>query len=370
MAASDARPVPRRNVAYRVTFPILDADGDLVTGATGLDSEVSKDGGTFADAGSEATEIATSSGVYFLDLTATEMDADTVAVIVKTTSAGAKTTVIVMYPESAGDYRADVTHWNGSAVAVPTVAGVPEVDVTHHLGSAVATPTVAGVPEVDVTHWLGAAVNALVGGDVPANVKQWLGAAVNALLQGRVQAHTGTLVGTADSGSTTTVIDAERTEADVDYHKGSIILFTSGTLTGQARLVTAFDPTTDTITFAPATTVAVASHTYILLPNSVKDVRSLLAAAITAAAFAVDSIDAAALATSAGQEVADRVLLRSIASGADGGRTVRSALRRIRNKNSIAGSTLTVTEEDDSTTDHTATVATAAGDPIISVDPT
>lgn len=117
MAASDARPIPRKNVAYRVTFPILDADGDLVTGATGLDSEVSKDGGAFADCTNEATEIATSSGMYFLDLTATEMNADTVAIIVKTTSAGAKTTPIVMYPEEAGDVRADVVQWNGSTVA-------------------------------------------------------------------------------------------------------------------------------------------------------------------------------------------------------------------------------------------------------------
>lgn len=112
MASTDAVPVPRKNVAYRVTFPILDADGDLVTGAAGLDSEVSKDGGTFADCTSEATEIATSSGVYFLDLTATEMNADTVAIIVKTSTSGAKTTTIVMYPEELGDYRVDpATIW-------------------------------------------------------------------------------------------------------------------------------------------------------------------------------------------------------------------------------------------------------------------
>jgi hypothetical protein len=114
MASTDARPIPQKNVAYRVTFPILDADGDLVTGATGLDSEVSKDGGTFADCTSEATEIATSSGMYFLDLTSTEMNADTVAVIVKTTSSGAKTTPIVMYPEEAGDIRVNVTQVNGT----------------------------------------------------------------------------------------------------------------------------------------------------------------------------------------------------------------------------------------------------------------
>ena len=307
MAASDARPVPRRNVAYRVTFPILDADGDPVTGATGLDSEVSKDGGTFTDAGSEATEIATASGVYFLDLTNTEMDADTVAVRVQTTSSGAKTTIIVMYPESIGDYRADVQQWLGVApnalnnglvqadvqrwlnvVVNALVTGDVPANTKQWAGAAVAVPTVAGVPEVDVTHWIGAVVNALVSGDVPANLKQWLGVAPNALATGRVDASVG----------------------------------------------------------------------------------AMQTAVITAAAHAVDSIDAAALAVSAGQEIADRVLERAIQGGTDTGRKVKSALRRIRNKVSISGGTMTVTEEDDTTTDHTAAVTTAAGDPITSVDPT
>ena len=39
MASTDARPFPLKNTAYRVTFPILDADGDLVTGASSPDSE-------------------------------------------------------------------------------------------------------------------------------------------------------------------------------------------------------------------------------------------------------------------------------------------------------------------------------------------
>lgn len=117
MASTDARPIPKKNVAYRVTFPIFDADGDLVTGATALDSEVSIDGGTFADCASEATEIATTSGMYFLDLTNTEMNGDTIAIIVKTSSVGAKTTPIVLYPEEAGDIRVDVTMISGDAAA-------------------------------------------------------------------------------------------------------------------------------------------------------------------------------------------------------------------------------------------------------------
>lgn len=120
MASTDARPFPLKNTAYRVTFPILDADGDLVTGAAGLDSEISKDGGTFADCTNEATEIATSSGMYYLDLTSTEMNADTVAIIIKTSTSGAKTTPIVLYPVEGGDIDVDVTYINGSAVSTST----------------------------------------------------------------------------------------------------------------------------------------------------------------------------------------------------------------------------------------------------------
>jgi hypothetical protein len=116
MASTDAKPVPQKGVAFRVTFPVLDADGDLVTGATSPDSEVSKDGGAFADCTNEATEIATASGVYYLDLTSTEMTADTVAVIVK--SGNGKTTTIVMYPEEAGDIRVNATTLGGDTGAL------------------------------------------------------------------------------------------------------------------------------------------------------------------------------------------------------------------------------------------------------------
>src|SRR5689334_15965721 len=124
MAATDARPIPLKNTAYRVTFPILDADGDLVTGAAGLDSEVSIDCGTFADCTNEATEIATSSGVYYLDLTSSEMNGDSVAIIVKTSTTGAKTTTIVLYPQESGDIKVEVQSYaSGQAPLQPTVAG-------------------------------------------------------------------------------------------------------------------------------------------------------------------------------------------------------------------------------------------------------
>lgn len=97
MAASDARALPLRNVAYRVYAPILDADGDPVTGPASLDSEVSLDGAAFADCTNEWTEIGTS-GIGYLDLTAAEMNAYCVIVQIKTATSGAKTTPIILYP--------------------------------------------------------------------------------------------------------------------------------------------------------------------------------------------------------------------------------------------------------------------------------
>lgn len=134
MASTDARLIPYKSAAWRVTFPILDADGDPVSGATGLDSEVSKDAAAFADCTNEATEIG-STGVYYLDLTNSEMDADTVSIRVQTSSSGAKTTIIVVYPQEADDIRASVTHWAGSAVASPDTAGHPKVTVKSGTGT-------------------------------------------------------------------------------------------------------------------------------------------------------------------------------------------------------------------------------------------
>lgn len=146
MASSDATFTPVKNQAYRVTFPILDSDGDLVAGATGLDSEVSKDGGTFTDCSGEASQIAASSGMYYLDLTASEMNADTVAVIVKSTEG--KTVPIVIYPQEAGtELKVDVTHIAGAAVN--TASAQLGVNVVNFGGSA--GTFASGIPSAVLT---------------------------------------------------------------------------------------------------------------------------------------------------------------------------------------------------------------------------
>lgn len=253
MASTDARPVPIKNTAYRVVFPIFDADGDLVTGATGLDSEVSKDQGTFADCTNEATEIATSSGMYYLDLTSTEMNADCVAVIVKTSSSGAKTTPLVMYPQETGDIKVDTQSFGGTAGTFSS--GRPEVNTTHvggtsqtgrDLGASVLLSSGTGTGQLDFT-----------SGVVKANVTQFGGSAgtfssgvpsVDAIkLGGSTTAGTrmGQFMGgvrriTVDNATFTPTTTAVETSATVDEESAYLnqaIFFES---TGITRIVTAY----------------------------------------------------------------------------------------------------------------------------------
>lgn len=266
MASTDARPVPRKNVAYRVTFPILDADGDLVTAAAALDSEVSKDGDTFADATSEATEIATSSGMYFLDLTATEMNADTVAVIVKTSTTGAKTTVIVMYPEEIGDYRADVQQWVG---VVPGALISGRVDSS--VGAMATDVLNSGALATDAVDELVDAVwNEARSGHTTAGT---FGQASQLIRDGTAQAGAASSI-TLDSGASSVT----------DFYKGCwIALIGTGTGTGQARLITAYNGTTKVATVVPDwATNPNATSQFIILPVSGVDLRLWLGIAVNA----------------------------------------------------------------------------------------
>ncbi len=123
MATTDARPVPKKNVAYRLYFDIRKNDGTLITSWTGADTELSRDGGNYADATNEATEIQTS-GTGYIDLTAGEMNADCVIVKTTVTNTGALPFVAVLFPTEAADIPVDAS---ASAVASVT-AGVSLAD--------------------------------------------------------------------------------------------------------------------------------------------------------------------------------------------------------------------------------------------------
>jgi len=237
-AAGDAHEFVIYGAHYRISFPILDADGDLVTAAAALDSEVSQDGGTFADCSNEATELATSSGMYYLDLIGTETDCKQLAGIVKTTTSGAKTTPFTLYPNRLPILESGVAEAGAASTITLAVASAsakddfyngcyvfisdndaagsqyqvrkiidyvgstrvctidsawgtnpssssnydilvpPGMAVVQWAGGKIADPTTAGVPEVDVTHWIGtAAATPTVAGVPEVDVTHWIGSA-------------------------------------------------------------------------------------------------------------------------------------------------------------------------------------------------
>lgn len=269
MASTDARPLPIKNTAYRLTFPIYKNDGTLITGATALDSEVSKDAGTFADCTNEATEIATSSGVYYLDLTSTEMNADCVAVVVKTSSTGAAPPVFVLYPQEAGDVKVDVETFGGTAGTF--ASGRPEVNASHIAGSAVSTSTAQiGVNVVNAagTAWGSGAITAAsiatdaltaakFAADVTTELQSGLAtAAALATVDGIVDnLVSGIIFGAAATGTlSTTVATTNLTGYANDQLIGRVVIWLSGNAEGEASTITDYASTNGTLTFDALTT--------------------------------------------------------------------------------------------------------------------
>ena len=83
--------VRQKNVATIITFPLVDADGDAVTGATGLDSNRDEwsDGGApggFTACTNEASEIE-ATGAYYLSLAQAEMNYDYIIIYIASNEA-------------------------------------------------------------------------------------------------------------------------------------------------------------------------------------------------------------------------------------------------------------------------------------------
>jgi hypothetical protein len=323
---------PKRAAAFTVTFPIYDADGDLVSAAATLDSEVSKDAGTFTDVTAEATEIATTSGMYTLALTATEMTADIVATITKTTTAGAKTAVNVMY--TAARQLIDL--------AFPAVSG--------------RSLAVDASGRVDLGLWVGVAPSALITGRVDANaqvVGDKTGYALTAAEQDGIvdkvwdellSAHVAAgsfgraaqpiRDGTAAGGAVGSItLDAAASAVD-DFYNDAVVQITGATGVGQARLILDYVGATKVASVSPNwITAPDATSVFVIRPAARVDVATWLGAVVNAlltgrvdvsagamqtgviiaAAFAAGAIDAAAIATDAigslefAQAAADKV---------------------------------------------------------------
>jgi hypothetical protein len=405
MASTDARPLPRKNTAYRVTFPIWDADGDLVTGATGLDSEVSIDGGTFADCTNEATEIATSSGMYYLDLTSAEMNGDTVAVIVKTSSSGAKTTPLVFYPEEAGDLRVDVVQISGDTTAADNLESAADGTGYNLGGGSVVAASVTGAV-ASVTGNVGGNVTGSIGSVAAGGITassiaadaigaSELAADAAAEIATQVRAELTTELGRIDVAVSTRLASVGYTAPLDAAGVRSAVGLASANLDTQLSTIDDFLDTevaaikakTDNLPSDPADQSAVeaaitAATAGLATAAALSTVDDFLDTEIAAIKAKTDNLPASpaavgsAMTLTSGERtsIADAFLDRDMSTGTDSGsatvRTVRQALRKLRNKWSISGSTWSIYKEDDTTVSYTETLTTdSAADPVIGSDP-
>lgn len=385
---------PKKNAAFIVIFPIYDADGDLVAGATGLDSEVSIDGGTFTDVTpDEATEIATSSGMYELDLSTSEMNGDRIAV--KTTSNEGKPAVNVMYTAARQlvDLAFPVTSGRGLLVETDNVVhadlkewlGVaPLALISQRVASEVGAYTVgtdfSAVQKTSIQTEL-TTYDAVVPADLPANfasmgieadghvhgdLKEWLGAAPNALQTGRIDSYAGAYAAALDFNATQkasiqTEADAALVTydalvpADLPTNFASMGIEADGHVHGDIKEWLAVAPNVLQSGRVDAYAGAMAA--------GVIDATAIANAAIDAATFTAGAIDAAALNADAANEIADAMLQRDldqVESAAPVHSMCAAALKAVSRIRDNAG-TLEVYETDGVTLFMSQTVTTDAG---------
>jgi hypothetical protein len=225
MAATDAKIIPRKNEAYRWSGFMLDTAGVRITGGlSGLASSISKDNGAFA-AGATPIEVATNTGYVYLDLTAAQMNADSVAIIISAT--GGYEILIVLYPEEAGDIRVNATQIGGSVPGSATIGTV--TSVTNDVG---------------ITQ---------VGAD-----KAWSSAART------LTRPSGAVVD--DIANDAVTFETNLTESTNDYWKDVFLKFTSGPLIEQVKKITAYNGTTKFITVSGGFTAEPsAGNTFVLI---------------------------------------------------------------------------------------------------------
>lgn len=306
-------------------YTLLDTDGidfDGITGIHGFKIDLSDN----TDAGFYAA-----AHDYFVVVSAVTVDSQTVNF------------VACSFSIENRSITANVTKWLGTAAATPTTAGVPEIDVTHWNGTAVASPATAGYPAVTLKVGTGTGEVNLASGKAPATIAA--GDIANSAI---------TAASIAADAITDAKVASDVTIASVTGAVGSVTGNVGGNVTGSVGSVVG----------------AVGSVTGNVGGNVVGSVA-------TATALGSGAVNATSVNTAGANWIADHVIRRSFANakatvGPDT-KTFRSllgAIARLVNKNSISAGTLTVTEEDDSTSLGTAAVTTTAGNPISSIDPT
>lgn len=308
-----------------LTIPVFvhDAAGDAVTGLVdgGFTKRISKNGGAFAAMTVTITEM--ENGWYSVPFSASHTD-------------------------TLGVMSVTLTHASSKQVNL-------QLRVHARLPDDLAYPTTSG-RSIDVT----------AGGTVGID---W----ANIESPTTTVDLSGTDINLVDT--TTTNTDMRGTDsaflaasAPTNFSDLAITVTTGQVTVGTNNDKTGYDLTSGAIV---AATFGAGAIDAAAIANGAIDAATFAAGAIDAAAIATDAIDADALATDAATEMADALLNRDMSLvTVTNTRSPINALRILRNKFSIAGSTLTVTEEDDATSAWTSTITTdAAANPITASDP-
>lgn len=146
MAATDAKPVPRKNAIYRLYGVIVDNTGaPFGAGLTGLAAIRSLDGAATAATTNAPTEVAVNSSMFFLDLTAAEMNTDETSVKVTATNVNARPFWAFLYPAEVGDIPVDLTSIDGLATAGNNATlNLKQLNVVNSAGSAIVATSSGG----------------------------------------------------------------------------------------------------------------------------------------------------------------------------------------------------------------------------------
>lgn len=156
MAASDASTFPVKGQAFRLSAALFDNTGALIAvmgGLAGLAAKVSIDGGTLTNSTNAATEAPSVSGLVYLDLTTSEMNGNTVTVVLTCTNTDANATVIILYPYDSSKevtLNSNPLKWVGTTIPAPNQSGIPIVDMSYTKGTI--SPAAAGSVAPDWAH--------------------------------------------------------------------------------------------------------------------------------------------------------------------------------------------------------------------------
>jgi hypothetical protein len=154
-------------------------DAPKTGNAAAITAQISKDGGACAatnDTNPTELDATDAPGIYIFDMLQAETNADMIVLFAKSSTADITLEPVIIYT-TVTPIAANVTQWNGTAVASPSTAGIPEVNVKNIANAAVNTSSAQ--LGVNVVNWKGSGAQAMTG-DAFARLGAPVGASISA----------------------------------------------------------------------------------------------------------------------------------------------------------------------------------------------